>query len=144
MDSTVAKRATRPGYPHRLVTAGRKPERHLATHVFNVAVLAVGVSALVWMLDELGWQNVRRVLRGVGGWFALIVAFDLATLACEAGAIPISPEGFEAIRGLLERPLVEATGTGISERGRRDALSVVESSYEYHGGFRLRTTAQGA
>jgi DNA repair protein RecO (recombination protein O) len=64
--------------------------------------------------------------------------------ACEAGAIPISPEGFEAIRGLLERPLVEADGTGISERGRRDALSVVESSYEYHGGFRLRTTAQRA
>jgi len=69
------------------VTVGSKPERHLATHVFNVAVLVVGLGALVWMLNELGWQNVRRVLRGVGGWFALIVAFDVATLACEAGAI---------------------------------------------------------
>ena len=58
---------------------------------------------------------------------------------CEAGSIPIAPEGFEAIRGLLERPLAEAAGTGISERGRRDAQSVIEGSYEYHGGFRLKT-----
>jgi hypothetical protein len=30
----------------------------------------------------------------------------------------------------------------VSKRGRRDALTVVQSSYEYHGGFRLRTTAR--
>jgi hypothetical protein len=28
---------------------------------------------------------------------------------------------------------------GLSERARREALRVVTASYEYHGGFRLRT-----
>ena len=30
-------------------------------------------------------------------------------------------------------------GFGLGERARRDALKVITSSYEYHGGFRLRT-----
>lgn len=64
--------------------------------------------------------------------------------ACEAGSLAISPDGFTGMRDLLERPLADAGATGISERGRRDALAVVESSYEYHGGFRLRTTARQA
>jgi uncharacterized membrane protein YbhN (UPF0104 family) len=70
-----------------VTVAGTRPERHLATHVFNVVVLVIGAGALVWMLHELGWQNVKRVLAGVGGWFAVIVAFDVAALACEAAAI---------------------------------------------------------
>jgi DNA repair protein RecO (recombination protein O) len=61
--------------------------------------------------------------------------------ACEAGAVPVSVDGFEGIRGFLERPLGEAESAAVSERGRRDALMVIESSYEYHGGFRLRTLA---
>lgn len=69
------------------MTVGTKSERHLATHVFNVVVLVIGSVALVWMLNELGWQNVRRVLVGIGGWFALVVAFDVSALACEAAAI---------------------------------------------------------
>lgn len=69
------------------MTVGTKLERHLATHVFNVVVLAIGAGVLAWMLNALGWQNVRRVLAGVGGWFAVIVAFDVAALACEAAAI---------------------------------------------------------
>ncbi len=64
--------------------------------------------------------------------------------ACEAGSLPISPEGFAGVRDLLERPLAGAAGAAVSERGRRDALRVVESSYEYHGGFRLRTLARRA
>jgi DNA repair protein RecO (recombination protein O) len=63
---------------------------------------------------------------------------------CEAGSLPISADGFVGIRGLLERPLAEAASAGVSEHGRRDALRVVESSYEYHGGFRMRTLAQRA
>jgi DNA repair protein RecO (recombination protein O) len=62
--------------------------------------------------------------------------------ACEAGSLPISSEGFAGMRRLLERSLAEAGGAGIGERGCRDALRVVESSYEYHGGFRMRTLAQ--
>ena len=64
--------------------------------------------------------------------------------ACEAGSLPISPEGFAGMRELLERPLATAAAAGVSDRGRRDALRVIESSYEYHGGFRLRTLAQRA
>lgn len=62
-------------------------ERHLASHVFNIAVFVVGGVALAWMLNRLGWSNVERVLGGVGGWFAVIVALDVAALACEAAAI---------------------------------------------------------
>jgi hypothetical protein len=64
-----------------------KKERHLASHIFNIGVLVVGAGALAWMLDRLGWDNVKRVMSGVGVWFAVIVALDLAAIACEAGAI---------------------------------------------------------
>ena len=75
-----------------------------------------------------------------------LVAFSAAAgggvcAACEAGALPIAADGFGAIRALLEHPLAEAAMVGAGERGRRDALTVVQSSYEYHGGFRLRTLA---
>src|SRR5438270_32246 len=33
----------------------------------------------------------------------------------------------------------EAVSLGLSERARRDALRVVTASYEYNGGFRLKT-----
>ena len=62
---------------------------------------------------------------------------------CEAcsngGALPLSREGLLGIEGLLQRPLAEADGAGLTERGAREVLGVVTSSYEYHGGFRLRT-----
>jgi DNA repair protein RecO (recombination protein O) len=61
--------------------------------------------------------------------------------ACEAGSVPVSPEGFAGIRGLLERPLAESREAGAGDRGRRETLRVIESSYEYHGGFRLKTLA---
>ena len=64
-----------------------KRERHLASHVFNIAVLVIGGGVLAWMLHRLGLDNVRHVLARVGGWFFVIVALDLAALACDAGAI---------------------------------------------------------
>jgi hypothetical protein len=62
-------------------------ERHLFSHLFNIAVLVIGAAALAWMLHRLGFHTVRTVLAGVGGWFAIIVACDLAALCCEAAAI---------------------------------------------------------
>jgi DNA repair protein RecO (recombination protein O) len=63
---------------------------------------------------------------------------------CGNGALDVSPEGFEAVRGFLERPLAGAGKPAPSPRGRRECLGVIEASYEYHGGFRLRTLAQRA
>jgi DNA repair protein RecO (recombination protein O) len=59
--------------------------------------------------------------------------------ACSAGALPVSPAGFAAIEELLRRPLAEASDVALGERRSREALAVVTASYEYHGGFRLRT-----
>jgi DNA repair protein RecO (recombination protein O) len=58
---------------------------------------------------------------------------------CGAGSMPLSPAGIRGIEKLLREPLASATGAGLSERAARDALGVVTASYEYHGGFRLRT-----
>jgi DNA repair protein RecO (recombination protein O) len=63
---------------------------------------------------------------------------------CSAGSLDISAEGFETVRGFLERPLAEAGDPAATVRGLRECLGLIESSYEYHGGFRLRTLAQRA
>ncbi len=53
--------------------------------------------------------------------------------------LALSTDGIAGIEALLARPLADATRLGLSERARRDTLCVVTASYEYHGGFRLRT-----
>jgi DNA repair protein RecO (recombination protein O) len=61
---------------------------------------------------------------------------------CRAHAVDglrISPEGLAAIEGLLSTPLVDAVGAPLSDRARKEALTVITASYEEHGGFRLRT-----
>jgi DNA repair protein RecO (recombination protein O) len=55
------------------------------------------------------------------------------------GALGLSAPGIAGIEELLRRPLAEADGAGLTERDARDALTVITASYEYHGGFRLRT-----
>jgi len=60
--------------------------------------------------------------------------------AAQAEALGLSPKGIREIETLLTSPLADAA---ISGRSARDALRLVQASYEYHGGFRLRTlTAQ--
>jgi hypothetical protein len=51
----------------------------------------------------------------------------------------VAADGIAGIETFLARPLAEAVSLGLSERALRDALRVVTASYEYHGGFRLRT-----
>lgn len=53
----------------------------------------------------------------------------------------LSPDGFRALQALIWSPLADAHGLGLGERALRDALAVVVASYEFHGGFRLRTLA---
>ena len=59
--------------------------------------------------------------------------------ATEAEAIALGADGIAGIEALLARPLADAVSLGLSERATRDALRVVMTSYEYNGGFRLRT-----
>jgi DNA repair protein RecO (recombination protein O) len=59
--------------------------------------------------------------------------------ASQAEAIALGPDGVAGIEALLASPLADATSLQLSERATRDALRVVTASYEYHGGFRLRT-----
>jgi DNA repair protein RecO (recombination protein O) len=54
-------------------------------------------------------------------------------------ALGLTPAGIAGVEELLRRPLAEADAVALPDRSARDALTVVTSSYEYHGGFRLRT-----
>jgi len=61
---------------------------------------------------------------------------------CDAhadGALRLSPDGLAGIEQLLSTPLADAVTAELSDRARRDALAVITSSYEEHGGFRLKT-----
>ena len=58
---------------------------------------------------------------------------------CRGDAIPLSPGGLRGIEALLRSPLADAGAVPLTARGARDALAVIASSYEFHGGFRLRT-----
>ncbi len=55
------------------------------------------------------------------------------------GSLGLSPAGLAGIEQLLSAPLADVERIELTDRARRDALSVVTSSYEEHGGFRLRT-----
>jgi DNA repair protein RecO (recombination protein O) len=55
------------------------------------------------------------------------------------GSFPLSREGLAGIEALLSTPLADAATAGLGDGACREALSVVTSSYEEHGGFRLRT-----
>lgn len=58
---------------------------------------------------------------------------------CASGALPLSRDGLLGIEGMLRRPLAEASAAGLTGLGAHEALGVITASYEYHGGFRLRT-----
>ena len=61
--------------------------------------------------------------------------------ACDHGGIGLSPAGLVGLSALLGSPIADAPSLGIDDRGSRDVLAVVTSSYEHHGGFRMRTLA---
>jgi len=67
-----------------------------------------------------------------------------ARCASATETLSLSPDGIAGIEALLARPLADAQGLGLPERAQRDALRVVAASYEYHGGFRLRTLSRSA
>ena len=60
--------------------------------------------------------------------------------ACDRGGIALSADGLRGLAELLGAPIADAPALA-SDRAARDALAVITSSYEHHGGFRLRTLA---
>ena len=62
---------------------------------------------------------------------------------CADGGLALSNDGLSGMGRLLRRPLADANEAGLTERGAREVLGVISSSYEYHGGFRLRTLKAG-
>jgi DNA repair protein RecO (recombination protein O) len=70
-------------------------------------------------------------LPGAGG---AVCRADAAT-----GTVPLSPDGLRGIGALVRAPLADAHAMGLTDRAAREALAVVTTSYEHHGGFRLRT-----
>jgi DNA repair protein RecO (recombination protein O) len=58
---------------------------------------------------------------------------------CLRGDVPLSARALRGVENLLRLPLADAREAGLDERSSREALRVITSSYEYYGGFRLRT-----
>ena len=61
--------------------------------------------------------------------------------AHRAGSISLTPTGIAGIEALLSAPLADAHAAGLNDRDRREALAVITTSYEEHGGFRMRTVS---
>ena len=57
------------------------------------------------------------------------------------GALTLSADGLAGLDALLRRPLADAHAVGLTARGGRDCLAVITASYEFNGGFRLRTVS---
>jgi DNA repair protein RecO (recombination protein O) len=62
-----------------------------------------------------------------------------AACADATAAIALSTGGAGGIESLLKLPLAESGDVELSSRAAREILAAVTASYEYHGGFRLRT-----
>ena len=59
--------------------------------------------------------------------------------ACAPESLPLGEPTQRAIEAFLRRPLADAQTVALSERSARETVAVLTASYEYHGGFRLRT-----
>lgn len=61
---------------------------------------------------------------------------------CGIDAAALSSGALVGMLALLEHPLAEARDVPLPEPPARDVLGIIESVYEYHGGFRMRTLAR--
>lgn len=62
-------------------------ERHLFSHLFNLAMLVFGAGALAWMMHEIGWHEFHTVVSGVGSTFAIILGLDVVAVLLDARAL---------------------------------------------------------
>jgi len=126
-----------------LELAGTLPSRAPAAAALDPLALGFQLK-LLWLA---GYQPHLGSCAECGGDDELVGfsprAGGVVCRACGAGALPLAPATQVAVDALLRRPLAEAGEVAPSDRSAREALRLVTASYEYHGGFRLRTlTAQ--
>lgn len=62
-------------------------ERHIVSHIFNIAMMVFGGCALAWMMHKLGWAKFREVVDNVGWYFAVILALDVGAVLLDARAL---------------------------------------------------------
>jgi DNA repair protein RecO (recombination protein O) len=65
----------------------------------------------------------------------------VCTACRDEATLSVGPDSLGGIEALLRRPLADAHAAGLDARAARDALAVINSSHEFHGGFRLRTVS---
>ncbi len=120
LDDAAARRATRPA---------------LDPLALSFQLKLLWVSGYLPHVTEL-----RRVRRGRRASSASPPAPAAPSARCTRRvALRSRPRGSAGVELLLSTPLADAAAAGLSDRARREALAVVTSSYEEHGGFRLRT-----
>jgi DNA repair protein RecO (recombination protein O) len=113
------------------VEPGPDPVRDGAGLGFQLKLLA-----LAGYLPHLGSCAGCGSDRPLVGYSAAAGGAVCGLCAAEDGAFRLRPGSLEAVSALVERPLAAGPLPGPAAF---DAVRVVESNYEHHGGFRLRT-----
>jgi len=97
---------------------------------------------LLWLSGYLPHLGSCAECGGEGpflGYSARAGGVVCRTCAGTGGVLSLSAAALSGMEGLLRTPLAGAGEVQLDERAAREVLAVVTSSYEYHGGFRLRT-----
>ncbi len=58
-----------------------------ARRVFNAAALLIGLVALGFLVETMGWDGIRGVIVGAGAWFVVIAGIDLVSITFDSLAI---------------------------------------------------------
>ena len=73
-----------PGSSAMTAQEGRSQKRwRVARRVGKVALFALGVGAVVLLIDDAGAEHVKNALLGAAPWIPLIVALDMTWFLCE-------------------------------------------------------------
>ena len=122
-----------------LDVADELPSRAPARPALDPLALAFQLK-LLWLSGYLPHLGSCAECGSDGGLVGFLPSAGGAVCAaCSAGALNVSAAGFAAIDGFLRAPLAEAGAVAAGDRESREALAVIAGTYEYHGGFRLRT-----
>ncbi len=118
------------------------PARERAEAVFDPLALSFQLK-LLWLAGYLPHLTGCTNCGAEGRLAGFSAAAGGAVCAdCEIDAVALSPEAFAGMRALVEHPLAEAREVLLPGPPAREVLRIIESVYEYHGGFRMRTLAR--